>query len=96
MGNMDIKHIFIIGAGTMGNGVAQVAATGGCKVTCMDVVPAALERAKAAIQKSTAKLQEKGQLTAEQVQAATGINFQSDYAGIETADLVIEAAENPG
>ena len=39
---MDIKHIFIVGAGTMGNGIAQVAATSGYRVTCMDVVPAAL------------------------------------------------------
>ena len=44
---MTIKHIFIIGAGTMGNGIAQVAATSGYSVTCMDVAPAALEKAKA-------------------------------------------------
>jgi 3-hydroxybutyryl-CoA dehydrogenase len=80
----------------MGNGISQVAAVSGYAVTCMDVVAAALEKARAAIQKSSAKLQEKGQLTAEQVQAAAGINFQSDYAGIKSADLIIEAAtENP-
>jgi hypothetical protein len=43
----------------MGNGIAQVASTSGYRVTCMDVVPAALERAKATIAKSTAKLLEK-------------------------------------
>ena len=42
---MTIKHIFVIGAGTMGNGIAQVAATSGYEVTCMDVMPAALEKA---------------------------------------------------
>ena len=52
---MTIKHIFVIGAGTMGNGIAQVAATSGYQVTCMDVMPAALEKAKATIGKSTAK-----------------------------------------
>ena len=59
---MTIKHIFVIGAGTMGNGIAQVAATSGYQVTCMDVQPAALEKAKATIAKSTAKLLEKGTL----------------------------------
>ena len=46
---MDIESIFIIGAGTMGNGIAQVAATSGYQVTCMDVMPAELEKAKATI-----------------------------------------------
>jgi len=93
---MEIKHIFVVGAGTMGNGIAQVAATNGWSVTCTDVVPGALEKARAAIQKSTAKLSEKGQLTSEQVEAAKTIQFQPDYASMESADLVIEAAtENP-
>ena len=35
---MTIKNIFVIGAGTMGNGIAQVAATSGYDVTCMDAV----------------------------------------------------------
>jgi 3-hydroxybutyryl-CoA dehydrogenase len=56
---MTVKHIFVIGAGTMGNGIAQVAATSGFQVTCMDVQAAALEKAKAAIARSTAKLVEK-------------------------------------
>ena len=47
---MTIEHIFVVGAGTMGNGIAQVAATSGYRVTCMDVMPAALEKAKAVIQ----------------------------------------------
>ncbi len=52
---MDIQHIFVVGAGTMGNGIAQVAATSGYQVTCMDVMPEALEKARAAIDKSTAE-----------------------------------------
>ncbi len=47
---MTIKNIFVIGAGTMGNGIAQIAATSGYQVTCMDVQPAALEKAKAPIE----------------------------------------------
>ena len=93
---MSIKHIFIVGAGTMGNGIAQVAATSGYRVTCMDVMPAALEKAKAVIQKSTAKLLEKEKISAEQKAAADEITFASDMSDIGEADLVIEAAtENP-
>jgi 3-hydroxybutyryl-CoA dehydrogenase len=93
---MDIKHIFVVGAGTMGNGIAQVAATSGYRVTCMDVAPAALEKAKAVIQKSTAKLLEKEKITVEQKTAAEEISFVSDLSAIGDADLVIEAAtENP-
>lgn len=93
---MTIKHIFIVGAGTMGNGIAQVAATSGYQVTCMDVAPAALEKAKATIAKSTAKLVEKGTLTAEQKAAADGISYTSTMEAMQDADLVIEAAtENP-
>ncbi len=93
---MTIKTIFVIGAGTMGNGIAQVAATSGYQVTCMDVQPAALEKAKAAIAKSTAKLLEKGSITAGQKESADAIQFTGDMSAIKDADLVIEAAtENP-
>jgi 3-hydroxybutyryl-CoA dehydrogenase len=93
---MDIKNIFVIGAGTMGNGIAQVAATSGYTVTCMDVQPAALEKAKTTIAKSTAKLLEKGTLTQEQRTSADAIRFVTDMITMKDADLVIEAAtENP-
>jgi 3-hydroxybutyryl-CoA dehydrogenase len=91
-----IKHIFVLGAGTMGNGIAQVAATSGYDVTCMDVMPAALEKARATIGKSTSKLLEKGTITAEQKAGADKINFVSSYETLPNADFVIEAAtENP-
>lgn len=93
---MTIQHIFVIGAGTMGNGIAQVAATSGYQVTCMDVMPAALEKARAAIAKSTAKLMEKGSLTQEQKDRADGISYVQDMSTMQNADFVIEAAtENP-
>jgi 3-hydroxybutyryl-CoA dehydrogenase len=93
---MTIKHIFIIGAGTMGNGIAQVAATSGYEVTCMDVMPAALEKARTAIGKSTSKLLEKGILTEQQKASADNIQFVGDMSTIQSADFVIEAAtENP-
>ena len=93
---MTIKHIFVIGAGTMGNGIAQVAATAGYQVTCMDVMPAALEKARAAIAKSTAKLLEKGTISAEQKSSADAIQFVGNMDTMKDADFVIEAAtENP-
>ncbi len=93
---MTIKHIFVVGAGTMGNGIAQTAAVSGYTVTCMDVQPAALEKAKATIEKSTAKLLSKERITPEQKAAADAINYVSNMDTIGNADLVIEAAtENP-
>ncbi len=93
---MTIRHIFIVGAGTMGNGIAQVAATSGYQVTCMDVMPVALERAKAIIDKSTAKLIEKGMLTKEQKLRADAIQFVDNMDTMKDVDFVIEAAtENP-
>ncbi len=93
---MTVKRIFVVGSGTMGNGIAQVAATSGFDVRCMDVVPAALEKARASIEKSTARLLEKGALTKEQKAAADKIDFVGDLDTASTADLIIEAAtENP-
>src|SRR5690349_20444957 len=93
---MTIKHIFVIGAGTMGNGIAQVAATAGYQVTCMDVMPPALEKARAAISKSTTKLLEKGVLNPEQKASADRIDYVGNMDTMPEADFVIEAAtENP-
>ncbi len=88
--------MLIVGAGTMGNGIAQVAATSGYQVTCLDVLPAALEKARAVIARSTAKLVEKGSLTSQQKAAADNITFVSSYENVPNVDFVIEAAtENP-
>ena len=93
---MTIQHIFVVGAGTMGNGIAQVAATSGYQVTCMDVMPTALEKAKASIAKSTGKLLEKGTVSAEQKSSADAIQFVVNMDTMKDADFVIEAAtENP-
>jgi 3-hydroxybutyryl-CoA dehydrogenase len=89
---MNIKTIFVVGAGTMGNGIAQVAATSGYQVTLMDVAPEQLERAQKTIDKSTAKLLEKGKITIEQREAALSIPTAATLEGAAEADLVIEAA----
>jgi 3-hydroxybutyryl-CoA dehydrogenase len=89
---MQIKHIAIIGAGTMGNGIAQVCATCGYQVTLIDIVPEQLDRAMASMTKSVEKLHGKGRLTDEQREAAlTNITATTEVAAVANADLVIEA-----
>ncbi len=93
---MEIRSIFVVGAGTMGNGIAQVAATTGYQVSLMDVVPGQLERAQGTIAKSVEKLLSKGAISEEQRQATLAIKTCASLEGVELADLVIEAAtENP-
>jgi len=93
---MEIRTIFIVGAGTMGNGIAQVAATSGYQVTMMDVIPGQVERAQATMARSVEKLLGKGAITEEQRQAALAIQTSSTLDGAAQADLVVEAAtENP-
>ena len=61
---MTINAIGVVGAGTMGSGIAQVFAQAGYSVRLVDAVAPALERARSTIGKSVAKLVEKGKLTA--------------------------------
>lgn len=93
---MTVERIVVIGAGTMGHGIAQAAAVSGYQVTLTDVDPAALERGKQAIEKSTDKLAKKGIIDQNQQEAAAGIVIAEDMAAAGDAHLVIEAAtENP-
>ena len=93
---MEIHHIFVVGAGTMGNGIAQTAAVSGYEVTMMDVVAEQLERGQKAIAKSAEKLQSKGTISEEQKNAALNIATGTGLDRVAEADLVIEAAsENP-
>lgn len=93
---MDVKKIFVVGAGTMGNGIAQTAAVSGYRVAMTDVEQAPLDRGLKTIEKSVAKLADKGIITEEQKQAALGIETSLDLKPAGDADLVVEAAtENP-
>ncbi len=90
---MAIQHIAVIGAGTMGNGIAQVCATSGYQVTMIDVSPDAIERARQTISRSVAKLHEKGKIDdGQRDRALNGIRTESDVKAASGADLVIEAA----
>jgi 3-hydroxybutyryl-CoA dehydrogenase len=93
---VEIKNIFVVGAGTMGGGIAQTAAVSDYQVTVMDVVPEQLERARTAITKSVEKLAGKGVLDEQQANAAAKIDYVNNFEDVPGADFVIEAAtENP-
>ncbi len=87
----------VIGAGTMGNGIAQVFAMHGHEVTMVDVSADALERGLTAVKGSLARMVKKGTVTDEAAQAAAGrIAVATTVEGVRTAELVVEAAtENP-
>ena len=93
---MTIKHIFIVGAGTMGNGIAQTAAVSGYEVTMMDVDSKALERGQISIEKSTAKFLDKEKINVQQRDSALNLATTTEMRAAGDADIVIEAAtENP-
>lgn len=89
---MDVEKIVIIGAGTMGSGIAQTAAVSGYQVVMTDIEQGVLDQAMSSIQKSVTKLAEKGVLEEQQVGAALDIATALDMEPVREADLVIEAA----
>jgi len=90
---MTIKQIGIVGAGTMGNGIAQAFAVKGYAVTMTDVADAALERGLATIDKSLERLVKKDKLaSADKSAAIARIRTSTDLESLKSADLVIEAA----
>ncbi len=87
-----IRTIGIVGAGTMGHGIAQVAAQSGYEVVLVDAVPAALERGRAQIGKGLERLVAKGKLAAEDRDQALGrLTTEGDLAALAQAGLVVEA-----
>ncbi|MDN4575908.1 3-hydroxybutyryl-CoA dehydrogenase [Pandoraea cepalis] len=90
---MTIQHVGIIGAGTMGNGIAQACAVAGLPVTMVDISDAAVQKGVATIAGSLDRLIKKDKLTAADKQAALArITTSTDYAALADADIVIEAA----
>ncbi len=85
-------RVAVIGAGTMGNGIAQVFAQAGHPVALRDIDGAALDRARKQIDRSLGKLAEKGKITAEDRAAALDrIRSTTEMADVASADLVVEA-----
>jgi 3-hydroxybutyryl-CoA dehydrogenase len=86
----------VVGAGTMGAGIAQTFATGGHQVTLVDVGAAQLERGLRSIDGSLAKLEEKKKLPAPAAEIRARVSTATDVGALKDADLVVEAAfEDP-
>ena len=89
-----MKNITVIGAGTMGNGIAHVFAQSGFDVTLVDISEAALEKALTTIGKNLDRMIKKERITEADKAATLGrIQTNTDLAtGVSAADLVVEAA----
>ncbi|WAB90981.1 3-hydroxybutyryl-CoA dehydrogenase [Pseudomonas citronellolis] len=88
-----IRKIGVIGAGTMGNGIAQVCAAAGLQVAMIDVSDAAVERGLKTIDGNLERLIKKDRLAAaDKPGILARIQGGTDYAVLKDADLVIEAA----
>src|SRR5436305_14691981 len=88
----EIRKIGVVGAGTMGHGIAQVAAQAGYQVVLVDVVPEALARGVAQVGKGLGRLVEKGKLEAQARDEALGrLSSAGELSALAAADLVVEA-----
>jgi len=88
----DIRTVAVLGCGLMGAGIAQVSAAAGYSTIVHDVNQTQVARGRAAIEKSLAKLVEKGKLTPSDRDAALArLSFATDLAATAGSDLVIEA-----
>lgn len=91
---MELKNISVIGAGTMGNGIAHVFAQSGFKVTLIDVSEVQLDKAIVTIGKNLDRQVAKGSLTEDLKQAALNNISTSNVLteGVKNAQLIVEAA----
>jgi 3-hydroxybutyryl-CoA dehydrogenase len=88
---MDIKTIGVIGSGTMGSGIAQVAACSGLNVILADVADDLLKKSMAGIDKSLSKLIEKGKLAGPKESLLGRIKTTSRLEEMKGADFAVEA-----
>lgn len=87
-----MEHLAVIGAGTMGNGIAQVGAEGGMSVVLFDVDPQGLERGMKRIDKTLRRNVEKGRMTEDQrIAVWERIHPTTDMDDLKEMDIVIEA-----
>ncbi|MCC7416703.1 MAG: 3-hydroxybutyryl-CoA dehydrogenase [Acidobacteria bacterium] len=89
---MEIEAIGVVGAGTMGNGIAQVFAQAGFAVRLVDVATPTLDRARRTIERSLARLVEKGRLAAADRDATLGrLRTTTELDDLSGVDYVVEA-----
>ncbi|HYP21385.1 MAG TPA: 3-hydroxyacyl-CoA dehydrogenase NAD-binding domain-containing protein, partial [Chloroflexia bacterium] len=89
---MEVHKVGVLGAGTMGNGIAQVFAASGYEVIMRDMGQLPLDRGVASIQKSLGKFVEKGKLSADEREAALSrINTTTELRDLAGCDLIVEA-----
>lgn len=89
---MEIKKVGILGAGAMGNGIAQLAAQIGCEVVMRDIEDAFVERGMKSIDKFLSKSVEKGKLEAKEKDTIMGrIKGTTDMGDLKGVDFVVEA-----
>ncbi len=87
-----MKNIGIIGAGTMGIGIAQVAATNGCKVWVYDANPKQVETATVGLEKTLTKLVDKQKISSEKmVEILSNISIATELKDFKDCELIIEA-----
>jgi 3-hydroxybutyryl-CoA dehydrogenase len=88
-----IRTVGIIGAGTMGNGIAQACAVAGLEAVMVDINDSAVERGRGAIAGSLERLVKKDKLSAADRDAALArVRGSTDYEALKAAQIVIEAA----
>jgi len=88
---MDIKKFGVVGAGTMGTGIAQVAATSGFEVFLHDVEEELLKKSMTRIEKSLAKLSEKGKIEEDKESIMGRIQTTAELSDFKEADFAVEA-----
>jgi len=88
---MTIKKIGVVGAGTMGTGIAQVAATSGFEIILNDVGEDYLQRSLKIIDKSLAKLSEKGKIEEDKEKILSRIKTTTSLSDLKEVDFAVEA-----
>jgi 3-hydroxybutyryl-CoA dehydrogenase len=90
--SLEIRHVGVLGAGTMGNGIAQAFAAAGFPVTMRDIKPEYVDRGMATIARSLERLTARGKLPAEAREATLGrIRPTTEIKDLASCDLVVEA-----
>ena len=90
---MSIQTVGIIGAGTMGSGIAQACAVAGVRVVMVDIAEAAVAKGLASVDSSLERLLKKDKISqADKDAALARIRTSTQYEDLKSADLVIEAA----